>query len=72
LDISAGLPSGSGKPNPEIEASEERRQRNKEFFMRRILILVIGLNQFKEEMILKSMKFIRFSENIFRVYTTIF
>jgi hypothetical protein len=70
--MSAGLPSGSGKPNPEIEASEERRKRNKEFFMRRILILVIRLNQIKEEMIRKSIKFIRFSENIFRVCATIF
>jgi hypothetical protein len=70
--MSAGLPSGSGKPHNEIETNDDSRKTNKEFFMGRILILVIGLNQFKEEMILKSMKFIRFSENIFRVYTTIF
>jgi hypothetical protein len=47
--MSAGLPSGSGKPNPEIEASEERRKRNKEFFMRRILILVINLIKLKKK-----------------------
>jgi len=28
-----------------LEASEDRRKRNKQFFMGRILILVIGLNQ---------------------------
>jgi len=53
-----------------LEASEDRKKRNKQFFIGRILILVRRLNQNREEMLPKSRKFIRFSENIFRLYAT--
>jgi hypothetical protein len=46
--MSADLPSGLGKPNTKLEASEDRNKRNKQFFIGRILILVRRLNQIRE------------------------
>jgi hypothetical protein len=42
--MSAGLPSGSGKPHNEIETNDDNRKTNKEFFMGRILITVRNPN----------------------------